>query len=180
MQPVHQTTSSPSNSLARKLAPYYGPPLLLIGCPLAMVLMPIWLPALIVSHRWREWRFRERMRRAGRFVHWFELLPRLNRGEGTLIVEQAQKASCRVWWTDQDVRAAAGNLAVPESTTLDYFRTQAPHPFVRWCHERFTAAKGGTAFLTRSPYRHPPGFVEASFYREKFPTLAVVVTVLLS
>jgi hypothetical protein len=152
-------------------------PLLLLALPLAFLLIPVWLPIATAAQSWREHRFRRRMRAAGRFVDWPGLRPRLERGEGTLIVEQAQKDACRVWWTDENVRRLAGTLRPPDEAEMDYLRLDDPDPFVWWCHRPFTAADGGSAFLTRPPYKHPPGFVEASFFREKFPSLPIVMTV---
>jgi hypothetical protein len=150
---------------------------LFVVAPIALLVMPIWLPAGLAAHRWREHRFRQHMRAAGRFLNWPELLPRLERAEGTLIVEQAQKDSCRVWWTPENVLHIAGDLQPPGEAELDYLRCREAHPFVRWCYERFTAPSTGAAALANPPYRYPPGFVTASFFREKFPSLAVVMTV---
>ncbi|HVU45065.1 MAG TPA: hypothetical protein VHD85_03000 [Terracidiphilus sp.] len=168
---------TPSSRSQRGISPLIGIPLVLVGLPLALLFMPVWLPTAMAAHAWREHRFRKQMRRAGRFIEWPDLLPRLQRSEGTLIVEQAQKDAVRVWWTDENVARGAGTLQPPQESDLDYFRRGEPHPFVRWCHERFIAVVGGIAMLTHPPYKYPPGFVGASFFHERFPGLAVVITV---
>lgn len=150
--------------------------LIVVGIPVVLVSVPVWLPTLIAIQAWGEHRFRKRMRARGRFVDWADLVPRLRQGDGTLIVEQAQKIGCRVWWTDLEVLSRA-EVPPPPEKELDYLRQDAPHPFVSWCHKAFIAADRGAASLTLPPYRYPPGFVEASFFREKFPALAVVMTV---
>src|SRR5262245_17922828 len=55
---------------------------------------------------YRELRSARRMRDQGRFIPWPQLEPRLIRGEGTLIVEQARDERVRVWWTPGDVLRA--------------------------------------------------------------------------
>lgn len=101
-------------------------------------------------------------------------------------MEQASKDGCRVWWTDEDVARAAGALQPPPEAELDLMRCVEPHPFVRWCHGRYIEAVGGVALLSHPPCdglnsdpsdRYAPGFVEASFFRKRFPRLAVVTTV---
>ena len=52
---------------------------------------------------YRELRFARRLREQGRFIPWPQLEPRLIRGEGTLIVEQARHERVRLWWTPGDV-----------------------------------------------------------------------------
>jgi hypothetical protein len=40
--------------------------------------------------RYRDLKFTRQMHEKGRFIPWPQLMPRLHRGEGTLIVEQAR------------------------------------------------------------------------------------------
>ena len=116
------------------------------------------------------------MREHGRFIPWKELEPHLQAGEGTLVVEQAQKDSVRVWWTQQDVVQQAPTQA-PAEQELDYLRFTEPHPFVSWCFGRYLSPNNGEASLTDPPYSYPPGFVEKAFFKERFPKLRVVMTV---
>jgi hypothetical protein len=127
---------------------------------------------------WRsERRFARSMRDQGRFMTWKELEPLLRAGDGTLIVEQAQKDGVRVWWSRDDVLREA-SMKPPAEADLDYMRSGKPHPFVAWCFARYLSRDAGGATLTRPPYSYPPGFVEAAFFEERFPTLRVVMTVM--
>lgn len=143
----------------------------------ATLTFPIWVPYMVLAQTRRERCFRQRMRAMRRFIEWADLLPSLKRGDGTLIIEQAQKDGVRIWWTDQSLLASANVPQRPSEAELDYLRLREPHPFVTWCHERFTAGEKAVGLLTHPPYRYPPGFVEASFFRARFPRLAVIMTV---
>lgn len=124
----------------------------------------------------RERQFVQQMHERGRFMPWDELQLHLQKGEGTLIVEQAQNDWIRVWWTSQDVMQDAP-VQPPSERNLDYLLLASPHPFVSWCFERYLHSDSGCALLTNPQYRYPPGMVKASFFRRLFPTLRVVMTV---
>ena len=83
---------------------------------------------------YRELRFARRLREQGRFIPWPQLEPRLIRGEGTLIVEQARHERVRLWWTPGDVLRAVPKPPPPREDELDYERRNLPHPFVAWCY----------------------------------------------
>jgi hypothetical protein len=120
----------------------------------------------------------------GRFVEWNELEQKLLSGEGTLVVEQAQKQGCRVWWTPEDV-AGLSPVAPPSEEELDYLKFTPAHPFVLWCFQQYLQPESGRAILTNPPYSYPPefidsyppGFMEADFFRSRFPHVNVVMTV---
>lgn len=137
------------------------------------------LPFLLLAHCWRERRFARLMRDRGRFIPWQQLEPHLQAGDGTLLIEQAQKDGIRVWWTHENVVQAAPTQPPPEQD-LDYLRFIEPHPFVSWCFGRFLAPESGNALLTDPPYAYPAGFVEAVFFRNRFPKVQVVMTVKLA
>lgn len=131
---------------------------------------------LIIYQFIRDKLFAKRMRRLGRFVAWRELEPRLQSGEGTLVIEQAQKDGIRVWWTPDDVIQESPVAPVPERE-LDYLRIESPHPFVAWCFERYLHPQTGHALLTRPPYWYPAGFVRRRFFTKKFTGVMVVMSV---
>ena len=137
------------------------------------------LPFLGFALWWRERRFIRLMRAKGRFIPWKDLEARLKAGEGTLVVEQAQKLRVRVWWTQEDVPTEAPTQP-PVEQELDYLRIMEPHPFVFWCSRRFLSPESGMGLLTAPPYSSPRGFVEGEFFRAKFPNLRVVMTVRLA
>ncbi len=152
-------------------------PLLLVGTVLLLAgLAVFFVPYYMVHQWWRERRFKQLMRDGGRFVSWIELEPRLKAGTGTLVVEQAHKNCVRFWWTEQNVMLEAPTQCPPEQE-LDYMRIAEPHPFVSWCYRRYLSADSGEAFLTVPPYTFPPGFVEESFFKGRFPELRVLMTV---
>jgi hypothetical protein len=159
-------------------APVIMPPLL-VGLAVLAGLSVLALPFLVSIDSWRRLSFASRMRRQGRFIHWGALEPRLQVGEGTLIVEQAQKAGIRVWWVQDDVLGIAP-IQPPLEEDLQYFRLTEPHPFVSWCFERYLNPDSGQATLTDPPYWYPPGFVAAAFFKARFPALSVVMTVKLA
>jgi hypothetical protein len=140
------------------------------------VLSILALPFLMISLQMRERRFSKLMRERDRFIPWTELEPRLKAGEGTLLVEQAQKDAVRVWWTSEDVMRAAPTQA-PEERELDYLRFMEPHAFVSWCFGRFLSPEAGEAILTDPQYSYPPGFIKEAFFKQRFPNLRVVMTV---
>lgn len=154
-------------------------PLFIVGLLVLAGLSILALPFLLLALWWRERRFARLMRDRGRFIPWRELEPHLQAGEGTLVVEQAQKDGVRVWWTQEDVAQEAPTQPPPEQD-LDYLRFAEPHPFVSWCFGRFLSPESGKGLLTDPPYSYPPGFVEESFFRGKFPKLRVVMTVKLA
>jgi len=125
------------------------------------------------------WRLVRRMRDKGRYISWGELETRLLRGEGTLIVEQAQKQGHRTWWTDDRLMETTPYTA-PQEESLDYCRLGPPDPFVFWCFRDYLDPREGRALLTDPPYTYPPGFVERKFFSEKFPDVNVVMTVKLA
>ncbi len=151
-------------------------PLFLVGLLLLAGLSILAMPFLLLARARRERRFALLMRDRGRFIPWKELEPHLLAGEGTLVVEQAQKDGVRVWWTQQDVALEAPTQA-PAEQELDYLRMTEPHPFVSWCFSRYLSSDAGKAILTDPPYSYPPGFVEEAFFKERFPKLRVVMTV---
>jgi hypothetical protein len=131
---------------------------------------------MVIFQWFRDRRFARKMRELGRFISWEELEPRLQSGDGTLVIEQAQKAGVRVWWTGADIAQQAPVQPPPEEE-LDYLRFGTPHPFVTWCFSRYLDSVSGQALLTEPPFSYPPGFVDAAFFIEKYPKARVVMSV---
>ncbi len=154
-------------------------PLFLVGLLVLAGLSVVAMPFLVFAMWRRERQFGRLIRDRGRFIPWMELEAHLRAGEGTLVVEQAQKDGVRVWWTQEDVVQKAPTQP-PAEQDLDYLRFTVPHPFVSWCFERFLSPESGNALLTAPPYSYPPGFVEEAFFRDKFPKLRIVMTVKLA
>jgi hypothetical protein len=140
----------------------------------AATLSLIALPFVAAAHSYREGKFAASMKAAGRFRDWDEI--ERSPTDGTLIIEQAQKDGCRVWWTSDDVARITPH-PIPEEDSLDYLRMEAAHPFVRWCFETYTSAVGGRALLTELPFPLPPGFLTIDFLRTKAPIANVIATV---
>src|SRR4051794_21512681 len=89
-------------------------PLFIVALLVLAGLSVLALPFLLLAFWWRERRFARLMRDRGRFIPWQELKPHLQAGEGTLVVEQAQKDGVRVWWTQEDVAQEAPAQPPPE------------------------------------------------------------------
>ena len=127
--------------------------------------------------RYRDLQFSRQMCEKGRFIPWPQLAPRLHRGEGTLIVEQARYERIRVWWTPSDVFQVVPKPPPPPEEELDYDRRDRPHPFVSWCYERYLHPHSGLAMLTRLPSGYPGGIVKAVFFEREYQASRVVMTV---
>lgn len=154
-------------------------PIVLLLLPLAVLLSIPFAYALMVLNAMIERRFRRKMNAQGRFRSWDDLLPALDDGSGTLIIEQANKLPVRVWWTPDDVLAIAP-CPPPEDEQLQCDAISpptTPHPFVSWCHQQYTHEETGTALLTLPTLELPPGLFFAPFFREQFPRLSVLDTV---
>jgi hypothetical protein len=142
----------------------------LLSIPFAYMLMSINVMV--------ERRFRRKMDAQDRFLSWDDLLPALNDGSGTLIIEQANKLPVRVWWTPDDVLAIAP-CPPPDDDQLQCGAVsppKTPHPFVSWCHQRYMHEHTGTALLTLPSLELPPSLF-ASFFQEHFPRLSAIDTV---
>lgn len=143
----------------------------------AAVLSLVAFPFVAAAHTYRERKFAATMKNRGRFKEWDEI--ESTPTAGTVIIEQAQKDGCRVWWTPDDVAGIAPH-PIPDEEDLDYLRMEEPLPFVRWCTERYTAPNSGRALLTEFPFPIPPGFLTADFLRSKAPIANVIATVKLA
>jgi hypothetical protein len=165
--------------LAAILAPFV---LVAVGVPMLLFAGISFPYGLVVNYgiRRRERHLLERLRSAGRFLAWPEVAEKLSRGEGTLILEQANKDGSRFWWTPDDV-ASLAPLAPPEVGEMTYFLRDDSHPFVAWCRSRYTSPAHGTALVT-APHRvsFPPGFIEPDYLKKLFPEARVVPSVLVS
>ncbi len=140
----------------------------------AAALSLVALPFITAAHTYRERKFAATMKDRGRFRNWQEI--ESSPTEGTLIIEQAQKDGCRVWWTSDDVAVITPH-PIPEEDDLDYLRIEAPLPFVQWCSERYTSPNSGRALLTEFPFPSPPGFLSTDFLRSKAHIANVIATV---
>lgn len=135
----------------------------LIGLPLLFLVAltsPIWMPLHYFMH-WRgERREIERMKKAGRFIEWAGLMKLSENGKnGTLIFEQAQKASLRLWWTNDDVLAQAP-CPLPDEDEIDYL-CMTPCLFMTWIRSNYTGSEG-KALRTYRLIQHAPGFAKAA------------------
>lgn len=150
---------------------------------LMLLLMPLWSVVLFGSVVTlcfgqfvllavdKDYRFARRMRRAGRFTRWRDLKARLSAGEGTIIIEMVDHLRSRVWWTPDDVLGLAPVAPQAELTSLSFYY---PQPFDIWCFGCYLAAEGGTAILTRRPFR---AMFVSDFWARTIPNLPVVCTV---
>jgi hypothetical protein len=122
--------------------------------------------------------FIEQMQEHGRFLMWKELQPRLQNGQGTLIIEFSISDSNRVWWTPHDIRreAPVQPITIRRLDDVLDLLCQEPHPFVTWCFEEYLHPVFGKAFLTKPLYCHLGGFEKITFFRCMFPNLSVVMT----
>lgn len=150
---------------------------LIVGAVLLSI--PFGLVMAYVVQPLDERRFRRRMENRGRFVDWAELLPALEAGPGTLIVEHANKCPIRVWWTREDVLALAP-CEPPGKDELQRLALGAcgRHDFIAWCHRRYIAEDSGIATLTL-PDEDLPGELWLSYapYLEgRFPRISAVDT----
>ena len=126
----------------------------------------------------RERRLFQRLQSRQRTLPWSDVEQHLRAGEGTLIIEQAQKQSLRLWWTPDDVPSLSP-VPIPAFDDLDLLCLDPPQPFVMWCFERYFLSPGGSAFLTRPVgLKFPPGFTSPEFFMTLFPSARVVATVL--
>lgn len=157
-----------------EISPFLGVPLL-IG--LAAVSIPYGLIA-IACLAVRERRLFRRLKSCGRTLDWREVEQHLAAGRGTLIIEQAQKESLRLWWTADDV-VSQSPFPIPPFDALDFMGTDPKLPFVVWCHRRYLARDTGSASLSRPKgLALPSGFVTPDFFATRFPAARVVATTL--
>ncbi|MEM7143846.1 MAG: hypothetical protein AAF591_01845 [Verrucomicrobiota bacterium] len=129
---------------------------------------------MILAHKVAEGRFIVEMKAQGRFKLWGEIEGA--QPSGTVIIEQAQKAGCRVWWTP-DVVSETSPHPVPDEEDLDYLRFRDPVPFVEWCAREYTSALSGKGFLTEVPFLLPPGFLTSDYLRSRTSITKVIATV---
>ncbi|HET6251412.1 MAG TPA: hypothetical protein VFE47_27250 [Tepidisphaeraceae bacterium] len=127
--------------------------------------------------------FAARVRRQGRYQPWDTLLPQLETGRGTLIIEiigfhPTFGIECRAWWTPDRVLELAPGVP-PENT---YERGIGDDPFVDWVFREYTSRQSGSAALTEPAIPVPRGhFIDTPIsslavpFKEKFPGLAVII-----
>jgi hypothetical protein len=147
----------------------------LIALPLLFVATAVSvaaLPFVWAAFQVRERLFARSMRSRERFMRWPQVETYLRAGEGTLIVEQAQKQPLRLWWTPEDVV----NLAPVKPPSEDDLYLEPIHPFVAWCAERYSHPQRGTACLTEARLPRSPGFLRTDDVRLLYPAARVVAT----
>ena len=157
-----------------------------IGVLLAPLLIPLLLIAALLSipytlamawfERGREDRFHARLRASSRFLDWPVVAERLQRGEGTFLVEHANKQGARFWWSAEDVLALAPT-APPLDSGYDFICPDPRHAFVSWCFARYTSPASGSALLTR-PDRDFPPLITNGYLSSCFPNARAVLTIL--
>jgi hypothetical protein len=157
-----------------EIGPVLGIPLLLVA---ALLSVPYVLGA-IVYIAWRERQFFRHLRSQCRTLPWGEVEQHLRAGEGTLVIEQAQKQSHRLWWTPDDIPSLAP-VPIPPFADVDFVFIAPDEPFAAWCFQRYLSSATGSAFLTRSVgLVFPPGFIEPDFFTTRFPSARVIATTL--
>jgi hypothetical protein len=136
--------------------------LLLFG--LAILSIPCGMVAVIFIAL-RERRLFRRLASTHRTIPWCEVEQHLAAGRGTLIIEQAQKQSVRLWWTPDDIPALSP-CPPPAFADLDFIKLdRAAQPFVAWCFQRYLSLTSGSAFLSRpNGLKQPGGFVTPEFF----------------
>jgi hypothetical protein len=120
------------------------------------------------------------MESRGRYIAWADLLPRLEAGVGTLIIDYGDNWPIRLWWTPDDVMAMAPCKPSGEDRLLYMLLGEEERdPFVQWCCSRYTDLESGCAYLTVLPAFALSGAVVSysEFFEGRFPRLEVVATV---
>jgi predicted RNA-binding Zn-ribbon protein involved in translation (DUF1610 family) len=128
-------------------------------------------------------RIRRAITKQGRFRKWSEVLPQLQAGQGTLIVElinfgPTYGPQWRTWWTPENALELGPAKPHIELCTC----MPGEIPFVDWCQERYLDAAAGAASLFDTTTVGPPDMIvpepldclSAPFQKE-FPALSVVV-----
>ncbi len=152
-------------------------PLFLFLLLLSAVTAPIWVLVVVLIQKRGERQFQRAMQAKQRWIAWPELEPRLFDGQGTIIIESAQKMPVRVWWTPEDLVAIAPFEPPPDGELDYFFIEEKAHPFVLWCHRRFLDEAHGTALLTEPTLELPGGLGMAGFFLGLYPKLSVIDTV---
>jgi len=130
----------------------FAPVLVFVGAVIIYVVGALCVILLLgayagVANYLGERLFRRRMRIAGRFIPEREVVERLERSPGTLIVERPTIGwnITRAWWTPDDVVALAP--APPGRTDGDAVDALCRDPFTHWAYERYTHPETGKATL---------------------------------
>lgn len=164
-----------------EISPLLGVPLAFVFIPLLFILAGLSIPYVLVMRGCiaiREHRLLRRLVRRGRAIGWCDVEQHLAAGQGTLIIEQAQKETVRFWWTTDDV-ISHSPVPIPAFDDLDFMRLSPPTPFVAWCHAKYLAADAGTALLSRPKgLDYPAGFVSPEFFLARFPAARIVATIM--
>lgn len=174
----NQAPSEQATVKARTWGPFLS---LTVGLPLLCVAAVLSIPYGVAMVFWiwqREARLKRRLARSGRLSKWAAISEKLKTGDGTLIVEQANKESQRVWWTPQPlIDLWKGELPKFEQEYITWDRS---HPLVPWIVERCLEGATHPAILvTNSPRNYWPPFGEASAaFHAEFPQAKVVFTIL--
>ena len=103
----------------------------------------------------------------------------LSEGGGTLIIEQANKAGARFWWTEDDIMAVNPDAKTNWDKLDGYITGKTENPFVHWCFEKYVSIKTGKASLPHCLEPFPPGPVESKFFQGLYPKAKIVQTLLL-
>lgn len=151
----------PAREVEKEKPPWWKPfliflaPLWLLGLLLLPIAMLISIP---ISSRLKrrmerqEKALKNQLKDVGRFVDWTEVESKLERGEGTLIVEYCfPKGPVREWWTEDDVIGNAPR-ALSDSTDADLDRrTDRLADYARSCVVRYVNLDSGIASITEPP-----------------------------
>jgi hypothetical protein len=148
------------------------PPVLvasLVGVLLAIILFGVLCPVFIVQNVIRERRFRAQMQAAGRYLTWQELLPSLESGDGTLIVETHGTGPFRIWYTEDNIRAKGEPISTDEEI-LGVLGGKTSHVFNSRCLREYIDSANGSASLTNIR----PARVRSGRFQKRFPHAKVV------
>ena len=124
----------------------------LVLLPLLLVLAVLYGPLMILGQAVAavaERRHQSRLRRRSRVLDWAAVEARSRSSPGTLILQTANLAPLRAWWTADDVRSIS---PLPPPKPLDVMHPgRVDHPFIEWCWSRYLCEETGTGFLTELP-----------------------------
>ncbi len=145
------------------------PPLVIlsaISIPCALAAVPV--------YKWREHKFRVRMKSRGRLFRWNEFRNAVEEGRGTLIVEQhSGKGPFRWWWTDEDIYR---ECPVPIVEWINLMPNDERYrSLAEWCHSKYTSTETGRARLVEDVPATEIGFLGSAphWFPESFRFLKV-------
>jgi len=132
-----------------------------------LVLAPYFWVVSTVGRVKNDREHQRRLSEQGRFVELADIAPKLDAGEGTLIVEFRWSAS-RIWWTPDDLLS----LGTPptDEEWIAILHGEAFHAYNDQCVQTYLAVDGGTAVRISLPRRLTYSFK----LKQRFPRMKAV------